>query len=141
MALETGIFLSQAIWLWRVRHIRKVAKKGGKTYDEYVAENPSEKLLRSKWSAATVDVEGGQVASRETSATAEKPAYLKHSTNSDHMISKTTPVSTEIRSLNAKMEVPATAIDIPTTPTITYPENVAIPMKSDLVPDVKQQHL
>jgi uncharacterized membrane protein YccC len=36
MALETGIFVSQAIWLWRVRHVRKEAKKAGKTYDEYV---------------------------------------------------------------------------------------------------------
>jgi len=39
--LELGIFISQFIWLWRTRHIRKAAKKAGKTYDEYIAEKPS----------------------------------------------------------------------------------------------------
>lgn len=57
MLLETGIFASQAVWLWRVRHIRREAKKAGKTYDEYVAENPSEKLPRSKSSGTAIDVE------------------------------------------------------------------------------------
>lgn len=57
MLLETGIFVSQAIWLWRVRHIRREAKKAGKTYDEYIAENPSEKLPRSESSGIVVDVE------------------------------------------------------------------------------------
>ena len=57
MLLETGIFASQAVWLWRVRHIRKEAKKAGKTYDEYVAENPSKKIPRSESSETVVDVE------------------------------------------------------------------------------------
>ncbi|KAJ4341505.1 hypothetical protein N0V95_007206 [Ascochyta clinopodiicola] len=57
MLLETGIFASQAIWLWRVRHIRKEAKKAGKTYDEYVAENPTKNLPRSESTETVVDVE------------------------------------------------------------------------------------
>ncbi|XPS68774.1 hypothetical protein M3J09_001058 [Ascochyta lentis] len=57
MFLETGIFASQAIWLWRVRHIRREAKKAGKTYDEYVAEHPSKKLPSSQSSETVVDVE------------------------------------------------------------------------------------
>lgn len=40
MALETGIFVSQAVWLWRVREIRRKAKKRGLSYDEYVAKYP-----------------------------------------------------------------------------------------------------
>ncbi|OSS53684.1 hypothetical protein B5807_00287 [Epicoccum nigrum] len=59
MLLETGIFMSQAIWLWRVRHVRKEAKKAGKTYDEYIAENPSKKIPRSESSETVVDVEAG----------------------------------------------------------------------------------
>lgn len=59
MLLETGIFASQAIWLWRVRHIRREAKKAGKTYDEYVAENPSRKIPQSESSETVVDVEAG----------------------------------------------------------------------------------
>jgi len=57
MLLETGIFMSQAIWLWRVRHVRREAKKAGKTYDEYIAENPSKKIPRSESSETVVDVE------------------------------------------------------------------------------------
>ncbi|OCK85241.1 hypothetical protein K432DRAFT_287162, partial [Lepidopterella palustris CBS 459.81] len=36
--LEIGIFISQFIWLYRTRHIRRAAKKMGKTYDEYMAD-------------------------------------------------------------------------------------------------------
>ncbi|CAN9479831.1 unnamed protein product [Alternaria alternata] len=59
MALETGIFVSQAIWLWRVRHVRKEAKKAGKTYDEYVKENQGKKLPRCGSEETFVDVEAG----------------------------------------------------------------------------------
>jgi hypothetical protein len=59
MFLELGIFISQFIWLWRVRHVRRAAKKAGKSYDDYVAENPSKKLERSE-STDTVDIEAGQ---------------------------------------------------------------------------------
>lgn len=59
MLLETGIFASQAIWLWRVRHVRREAKEAGKTYDEYVAENASKKLPRSMSQETVVDLEAG----------------------------------------------------------------------------------
>jgi hypothetical protein len=58
MFLELGIFISQFIWIWRVRHVRRAAKKAGMTYDQYVAENPAKKLERSE-STETVDVEAG----------------------------------------------------------------------------------
>lgn len=57
MVLETGIFASQAIWLWRVRHIRREAKKVGMTYDQYIAQHPSKKLPRSDSQETVVDVE------------------------------------------------------------------------------------
>ncbi|EDU41625.1 conserved hypothetical protein [Pyrenophora tritici-repentis Pt-1C-BFP] len=59
MALETGIFASQAVWLWRVRHIRRAAKKVGKTYDEYVAES-TKKIPRSDSAETMVDVEAAR---------------------------------------------------------------------------------
>jgi hypothetical protein len=40
IALETGIFVSQGIWLWRVRHVRKEAKLRGLSYDEFVQMFP-----------------------------------------------------------------------------------------------------
>lgn len=57
MVLETGIFISQAIWLWRVRHVRREAKKAGMTYDEYIAQHPSKKLPSSASAETVVDVE------------------------------------------------------------------------------------
>jgi hypothetical protein len=57
MTLETGIFLSQVIWLWRVRHIRHEAKKLGMTYDEYIEAHPSKKLLRNASLETIPDVE------------------------------------------------------------------------------------
>jgi hypothetical protein len=59
MVLETGIFASHAIWLWRVRDTRREAKKAGKSYDEYIAENPSKKLSRCESAETFVDVEAG----------------------------------------------------------------------------------
>lgn len=59
MTLETGIALSQAIWLYRVRHVRSEAKKLGMTYDEYVAAHPSKKLERTLSSETVADVEAG----------------------------------------------------------------------------------
>ncbi|KAI2486183.1 pq loop repeat protein [Pyrenophora tritici-repentis] len=59
MALEAGIFASQAVWLWRVRHIRRAAKKVGKTYDEYVAES-TKKIPRSDSTETMVDVEAAR---------------------------------------------------------------------------------
>lgn len=57
MLLETGIFASQALWLWRVRHIRAEAKKAGLTYDQYIAKHPTKKLPRSDSQETVVDVE------------------------------------------------------------------------------------
>ena len=59
MTLETGIFLSQAIWLWRVRHVRREAKKLGMTYDEYTDANPSKKLARTESLETVADIEVG----------------------------------------------------------------------------------
>lgn len=77
MALETGIFASQAIWLWRVRHVRCEAKKAGMTYDEYIAKHPSRKLPRSDSQETVVDVEAchdrkASTASSEGTITDEK---------------------------------------------------------------------
>lgn len=57
MVLETGIFASQAVWLWRVRHVRREAKKAGMSYDEYTSKHPSKKLPRSESAETIVDVE------------------------------------------------------------------------------------
>ncbi|KAH7081148.1 hypothetical protein BKA63DRAFT_503254 [Paraphoma chrysanthemicola] len=57
MVLETGIFASQAVWLWRVRHVRREAKKAGMSYDEYINKHPSKKLPRSESAETIVDVE------------------------------------------------------------------------------------
>tara|TARA_R110002003_G_scaffold124_6_gene11243 strand:- start:4779 stop:5381 length:603 start_codon:yes stop_codon:yes gene_type:complete len=57
MVLETGIFASQAVWLWRVRHVRREAKKAGMSYDAYINKHPSKKLPRSESSETIVDVE------------------------------------------------------------------------------------
>lgn len=56
MVLETGIFVSQAVWLWRVRDVRREAKRVGLSYDEYVKKYPERAM-----SEATVgDVEVGR---------------------------------------------------------------------------------
>lgn len=72
MTLETGIFLSQAIWLWRVRHIRRGAKKAGKTYDEYIAAHPGKILAHSASSETVVDLEACHASSQATMAIPEK---------------------------------------------------------------------
>ncbi|CAO2654095.1 Nn.00g108280.m01.CDS01 [Neocucurbitaria sp. VM-36] len=71
MVLETGIFLSQAIWLWRVRHIRCEAKKAGQTYDQYITKHPSKKLPRSDSQETVVDVEACHE-SKESNTYSEK---------------------------------------------------------------------
>lgn len=93
MLLETGIFASQAIWLWRVRHVRKEAKQAGKTYDEYVATNPSKKIPRSESSETVADVEAcHEPANRD--AVSEKPnseSKEKQSVASESIDIGTTP--------------------------------------------------
>lgn len=80
MVLETGIFMSQAIWLWRVRHVRREAKKAGKTYDDYIAENPSIKIPRSESSETVVDLEachGTQAVHKKADSLSGVPSQSK----------------------------------------------------------------
>ncbi|KAF2656429.1 hypothetical protein K491DRAFT_596869, partial [Lophiostoma macrostomum CBS 122681] len=72
MFLELGIFLSQGIWLWRVRHVCSEAKKAGKTYDEYVEQHPSKKLRPSASSESIVDLEAGDRVPEVTISPMEK---------------------------------------------------------------------
>ncbi|EAT89567.2 hypothetical protein SNOG_02836 [Parastagonospora nodorum SN15] len=67
MVLETGIFASQAWWLWRVRHERREAKIVGLTYDEYVAKHPEKGLKTSVSMETFVDVEAGLEVEKEKS--------------------------------------------------------------------------
>jgi hypothetical protein len=69
MVLETGIFASQAIWLWRVRRESAEAKKAGLSYDEYVAKHPEKKLPRSVSTETFVDVEAGCQAEKQDEKT------------------------------------------------------------------------
>lgn len=108
MLLETGIFASQAIWLWRVRHIRAEAKKAGKTYDEYIAENPSKKLFASESSETFVDVEAGNE-KRSASTCTEKTAISQH----EHMLatpSDATPKDATATSPEALQQPPAAVL-------------------------------
>jgi len=57
MTLETGIFISQAIWLWRVRHVRREAKKASMTYDQYIAKHPTKKISRCESQETIADIE------------------------------------------------------------------------------------
>jgi hypothetical protein len=123
MALETGIFLSQGIWLWRVRHVRKEAKKEGMTYDEYISIHPSKKLARSGPSAAVPDVEAGHTASRETLVETEKPMLTDSITDTGHGASKTTLVPTPGQSGGA--DETNSASNAMTTP-IACPEKAMI---------------
>ncbi|KAF2680525.1 hypothetical protein K458DRAFT_392867 [Lentithecium fluviatile CBS 122367] len=134
MALETGIFLSQAIWLWRVRHVRKEAKMEGKTYDEYIAEHPSKKLTRSESGAAVADVEAGHAASRETLVTTEKPTCIDGATTTGHNKSKTTLVATEAYCGQAKTEESNRTTDTSAPLTIACPEKAAMPARRDSGP-------
>jgi hypothetical protein len=59
MVLETGIFASQALWMWRVRHVRREAKALGLSYDEYVERFPERRGMVSKSEETIVDVEKG----------------------------------------------------------------------------------
>ena len=124
MALETGIFLSQAIWLWRVRHVRKEAKKDGKTYDEYVAENPSKGLSRSAPDAALAAMEAGHTASRDTLVITEKPTLMSQPTDAGCNASRTTLVSTKTQDHIAR-KAAASADDEVRMPIIACPEKAA----------------
>ena len=97
MVLESGIILSQFIWLWRVRHVRREAKKVGMTYDEYVAAHPSKKLVRTDSSETIIDVEAGHVdcphfleKCASESSTTESLANHPMGTNTNSATTKTT---------------------------------------------------
>ncbi|KAJ4352075.1 uncharacterized protein N0V89_007421 [Didymosphaeria variabile] len=87
MTLETGIFLSQAIWLWRVRHIRHEAKKLGMTYDEYIEAHPSKKLARKASSETVADVEAAHteetLLSEKSLSRAQQGASVGQETDAD----------------------------------------------------------
>lgn len=57
LVLETGIFASQAVWMWRVRRVRAEAKRAGMTYDEYVSQNPTKKFPFNESEETVVDEE------------------------------------------------------------------------------------
>ena len=132
MALETGIFLSQAIWLWRVRHVRKQAKKECKTYDEYVTEHPSKKLPRSGPDAAIADVEAGHTA--QSSGTMEKPMFTDKTTDPDRNAPRTTLVSRETPDQNVRTNEATSVVDTPTMPEVAYPERVSMPKRGSSGP-------
>ncbi|KAF1838237.1 PQ-loop-domain-containing protein [Decorospora gaudefroyi] len=79
MVLETGIFASQAIWLWRVRHIRREAKIAGKTYDEYVALKPAKSIRRCESTDTfAVDVEAASRHEAVASYTEKADMTVRH---------------------------------------------------------------
>ena len=84
MFLELGIFLSQGIWLWRVRHVRSEAKQVGKTYDEYIDQHPSKKLRPSASSESVVDVEAGNTTPEVVVTPLEKCVMKSDKTSLPH---------------------------------------------------------
>ncbi|KAH9861381.1 hypothetical protein J1614_011127 [Plenodomus biglobosus] len=94
MVLETGIFASQAIWMWRVRHVRREAKKAGMTYDQYTAANPSKKIPRNDSAETIVDVEAGQVVG-ESAVCPEKSTSQTGDTSSCRTGSEATVVASD----------------------------------------------
>lgn len=95
MVLETGIFASQAIWMWRVRHVRREAKKAGMTYDQYTAANPSKKIPRNESSETIVDVEAGQVVGESTVCPEKSTPQTGRDTSSCRTGSEATVVASD----------------------------------------------
>jgi len=135
MALETGIFLSQAIWLWRVRHVRKEAKKAGKTYDEYIAENPSKKLPRSRLDRLLADSEAGHAASQTTLGVTEKPATADSRPSVDRNASNTTLVSPEAIGGEPKANTSTQKVVQEAESSIKVPEKAAMMTRQSPKPD------
>jgi hypothetical protein len=96
MVFETGIFASQAVWLWRVRHMRREAKKLGLSYDEYVARGPAKGIQGSE-SSETVDVEkqaqgcGGKNHEDEREKTTGKLAPTQPALGNEYGLLQTPP--------------------------------------------------
>jgi hypothetical protein len=131
MALETGIFLSQAIWLWRVRHIRREAKKHGKTYDEYVAEHPSEKLPRSGPDAAMDDVEAAHNASQDTLVATEKVIPTGKKDDADPASLGMTLASARTHRDSTRTNETSDSAATPPSPQVACPERALMPSRYD----------
>ncbi|KAG9185955.1 hypothetical protein G6011_02511 [Alternaria panax] len=117
MALETGIFVSQAIWLWRVRHVRKEAKKAGKTYDEYVKENAGKKLMRCGSEETFVDVEAGMGVGCKKKKSTTTIAGAEYDAGDDKASSEKASTMQEERSLATTTDAtPATTSPSEPTP-------------------------
>ncbi|KAF2134710.1 hypothetical protein P153DRAFT_279030 [Dothidotthia symphoricarpi CBS 119687] len=104
MLLETGIFASHAIWLWRVRHVRAEAKKANLTYDEYVAQHPSKKLPRSDSAETIADVE----ACHDTKVSNEKEGA--NTTTTENVSSPPAPEDAAPEVVADGLEKPAPAV-------------------------------
>jgi hypothetical protein len=103
--LETGIFVSQGIWLWRVRHVRREAKALGLGYDEYVKRFP-EKIPKSVSEESVVDVEAQR--EKEPSSDTrveEKAAAEKKEVTNDAESTRSTLVA-----VDAGLQPPPTAV-------------------------------
>ncbi|KAF3007467.1 hypothetical protein E8E13_004669 [Curvularia kusanoi] len=99
MLLETGIFLSQAIWLWRVRHVRREAKRAGMSYDQYVAENPSKKIPRSESAETIVDVEACHGSQRQSEPDEKQDTATKSEDIPANVPATTSPLVQKWRNL------------------------------------------
>ncbi|KAF2807311.1 uncharacterized protein BDZ99DRAFT_573168 [Mytilinidion resinicola] len=94
LLLELGIFVSQLSWLYRTRRIRRLAKKAGKTYDEYVADgsNPIE-TKRPEAGDTKLQINEHETDSPEsTHETPKRP---------ENCISKEPKASTDLRDFSA----------------------------------------
>ncbi|KAH7410146.1 hypothetical protein DE146DRAFT_604350 [Phaeosphaeria sp. MPI-PUGE-AT-0046c] len=98
MVFETGIFASQAIWMWRVRDVRREAKKAGLTYDEYVAKHPE----RSMSVETIVDVEACREAEKK-----EEESERKHHNGSNEATGAETGAWDE---KSGALQLPPTAV-------------------------------
>ncbi|KAF2029136.1 hypothetical protein EK21DRAFT_68206, partial [Setomelanomma holmii] len=108
MVLETGIFASQAIWLWRVRHVRREAKKAGMTYDEYVNKHPSKKLLRSESVETIVDIEACHDEKEPT--TRHSNSIEEPSERNDDTWMATKPLNRTLDTSTPPLQTPPTAV-------------------------------
>jgi hypothetical protein len=116
MVLETGIFASQAIWLWRVRHVRREAKKAGKTYDDFVKENQGKTLMRCGSEETFIDIETGvadKIADAEkASVTKEECSDVTMTAAAADAIPTSTPLSTSMttRTSPGSLQTPPAAL-------------------------------
>lgn len=84
MVLETGIFMSQAIWLWRVRRVRAEAKRACMTYDEYISQNPAKKFPFNESKETVVDEEACR--GEKSVATTEQSVVISDVTTSEQTV-------------------------------------------------------